>query len=273
MDGNVWVYVVSMGGYFLLLLGLVELVRRKYVFSHYLWIASLLTIPFWIGSVEGWFRWVKMLSVLIPIIILGFARIANYEQRGSYWKLFRGRWVLYFFYAVINLNILEATLKDIALGNYFNAIPGFILILTVPLPVKFWKVSKEKYGDVLGYTTFAWSLLYTTWNACFVYGESPAYVFSSTCILMAAVVYPMLAKRSELYLTARIYTLMAHLIIRASRPELFLQLMDASPFFSEAVLKGWGVVNTGLGVIYLVWYILSVKKGSYRLDALTLQEA
>lgn len=270
MEISGWVYFVSMGAYFLFLMGLIGLMRRKYVFSHYLWIASLLTIPFWIGSVTGWFRWVKMLSVLIPVIVLGFTRIANYDQKMGLWKIFRHKWVLYFFYAVICLNILEATLKDLALGNYFNVLPGFVLILTVPFPKKFWEVSKEKYGDVLGYTTVGWAVLYTTWNACFVYGESPAYFFSSCCILMAALVYPLMKKRPELYLTARIYSLIAHLILRASRPELFLKIMDASFIQSDSALGTWGILNLILGGAYLIWYLHSMKKGTYKSEVLPL---
>ena len=272
MEISAITYVLSMGGYFLLLLGVIELMRRQYVFSHYLWLASLLTIPFWLGSVTGWFRWVKMLSVLIPVIILGFTRIANYEKRESFWKFFRGNWVLYFFYAVINLNILEATLKDVGLGHYMNAIPGFVLILTVPLPLKYWKVSKEKYGDVLGYTSVAWALLYTTWNACFVYGESPAYFFSSCCILLAAVVYPLAIRRPELYLTARIYSLITHLIIRASFPDLFLNVMNASAFHSQQVLHGWGALNMVLGVAYLGWYLWQRRQGTYMEGSLLANE-
>ncbi|MBI9012893.1 MAG: hypothetical protein JEZ08_11730 [Clostridiales bacterium] len=273
MESSIIVYVLSMAGYFLLLIGLIELMRRKYIFSHYLWLASLLTIPFWIGSVSGWFRWVKMLSVLIPVIILGFTRIANYEKRESYWQVFRGSWVLYFFYGVISLNILEATLKDLALGHYLNVLPGIILILTIPWPTKYWEVSKEKYGDILAYTTVGWSLLYTTWNACFVYGESPAYFFSSCCILLAAVVYPIIKGKPELYMTARIYSLIAHLIIRAIRPELFLNVMDASAIYNEKVLWGWGALNLVLGVAYLTWYAWQIKAGTYKTEILPLHES
>jgi len=265
-------YVLSMSGYFLILLGVIEVMRRKYRFSHYLWLASLITIPFWIGSVVGWFRWFKMLSVLVPVIILGFARIANYEKKESFWTLFRKPWVLYFFYAVISLNILEATLKDFTLGHHTNVLPGLILILTVPMPKKYWEISKEKYGDILAYTTIRWSLLYTTWNACFVYGESPAYFFSSCCILLAAVVYPIIKRKPELYMTARIYSLITHLIIRAVRPELFLQVMDASAVFNGKVLVGWGMFNSLVGLAYLVWYIHAMKKGIYRQDSLPLNK-
>lgn len=273
MDSSIIMYVLSMGGYFLLLVGVIELMRRKYVFSHYLWLASLLTIPFWIGSVSGWFRWVKMLSVLIPVIVLGFTRIANYEKRDAYWKVFRGNWVLYFFYGVISLNILEATLKDLALGHYLNVIPGIILILTIPWPNKYWEVSKEKYGDILAYTTVTWSLLYTTWNACFVYGESPAYFFSSCCILLAAVAYPIFKGKPELYMTARIYSLITHLIIRAIRPEIFLSVMDASAMYNETVLWGWGALNLVLGLAYLAWYVSHIKAGTYKTEILPLRQS
>ncbi len=273
MKSSIIMYVLSMGGYFLLLMGVIELMRRKYVFSHYLWLASLLTIPFWIGSVSGWFRWVKMLSVLIPVIILGFTRIATYEKRNSYWTLFRGNWVLYFFYGVISLNILEATLKDFALGHYFNVIPGIILILTIPWPNKYWEISKEKYGDILAYTTVAWSILYTTWNACFVYGESPAYFFSSCCILLAAVAYPILKGKPELYMTARIYSLITHLIIRAVRPEIFLNLMDASKMYNKNILLAWGALNLVLGIAYFVWYVIQVKAGTYKNEILPLSKS
>ncbi len=272
MGSSFWMYLFSMAGYFLLLLGIIEIMRRKYHFSHYLWLASLITIPLWIGSVVGWFRWFKMLSVLIPVIVLGFARIANYDKKQSFWKLFQGPWVLYFFYAVINLNILEATVKDFSLGHYFNVIPGLILIFTVPWPKKYWEVSKGEYGDVLAYTTIRWSLLYTIWNACFVYGESPAYFFSSCCILMAAVVYPILKGKPELYMTSRIYSLITHLIIRAVMPGMFLKVMDASAVFNENVLTGWGLVNTVLAVAYFIWYIREMRAGTYRSESLPLEK-
>jgi hypothetical protein len=141
------------------------------------------------------------------------------------------------------------------------------------MPIKFWEVSKEKYGDVLAYTTITWSLLYTTWNACFVYGESPAYFFSSCCILMAAVVYPILKGRPELYMTARIYSLITHLIVRASMPLLFLNVMDATHVFNPTVLKGWAIFNAAFGVTYLVWYVYKVSKGAYMKEVLPLHES
>jgi hypothetical protein len=38
--------------------------------------------PLWLEQLDGWFRWAKTLSVLIPTAMLvGIARIANYEKK------------------------------------------------------------------------------------------------------------------------------------------------------------------------------------------------
>ncbi len=258
-------YLFTMGGYFAFLIGLVAVMRKHHNFANYFWIGSLLTFPLWLmGGISGWFRWVKIFSVVLPTIILGFARIANHtEKTGQIWDKFRKNWVLYFFYGVLFLNILEATIKDFALGYYTNAICGLVLCITIPIPLKYWAISKRSVTDIVGYTTIAWNLLYTTWNACFVYGESPNYFASSVCILLAAEMYPIIKKRPELYCTARIYTLAAHLIIRSCFPGLFLTLMDSTPWYNDSALAVWGVINAVVAVPYLVWFILKVKKGTY----------
>lgn len=254
-----WQYIASMFTYFMFLLFIIKIMRKHYVFANYFWIASLLTFPIWLmGSVEGWFRWSKMLSVMIPTIFVGFTRIANYEKRkGAFWKLFQGNGIFWFFYLVLFLNILEATIKDFTTGNIFNAACGFILCITIPFPdkLKFWNISTEKYGDIQAYTTFSWAILYTTWNACFVYNESHAYFASSLCILLAAVIYPIIKRRPELYLTARIYTLITHLLIRATFPYLFPALMDSSSWFNASYAKYWGIINFVVILPYLFWYL------------------
>lgn len=259
-------YATSMLAYFAVLILVVEIMRRNVKFSHVFWIASLLTFPLWLmGGVEGWFRWAKIFSVILPTIIVGFCRMANYGGKsGKVWDLFKKNWIYYFFYGVLFLNIAEATLKDIALGNWFNVIPGIVLCLTIPLPLKFWTIpKKENYGDLITYTTVGWNLLYTTWNACFVYGEGAMFFASSLCILLAAELYPVFKRRPELYLSARIYTLAFHLLVRSIFPKLFPNLMNAEPWFNETALQVWGVVNLVIAIPYFIWYILKMKKGTY----------
>jgi hypothetical protein len=265
MDIPVYQYILSMGGYLIFLLGLIAAMRKYPKFAQYFWMASLLTFPLWLmGGIEGWFRWAKIFSVVLPTILLGFARIANIsDQTSKVMSAFKKNWILYFFYGVLFLNILEATLKDLALGNYTNAISGLILCITIPIPLKYWSISKKDNCDIVAYTTIGWNLLYTTWNACFVFGESPNYFASSVCILLAAEIYPIIKKRPELYVTARIYSLAAHLIIRASFPALFLNLMNSTPWYSDSRLAVWGLINLTVSVPYLGWYVYKMKKGTY----------
>jgi hypothetical protein len=76
----------------------------------------------------------KKLSVLLPAaFVVGFTRIAQYEKRDGWWTVFRMDWVLWFFYAILGLTILEASLKDFEMGNWFNGLSGLILIVTIPL--------------------------------------------------------------------------------------------------------------------------------------------
>ena len=220
----------------------------------------MFTFPLWFAQLEGWFRWVKVISVLLPTaLIVGPARIANFDQLGGWWKVFRKDWVLWFLYGVLGLNILEATLKDMALHNYLNASVGVILILTMPLykyigkKANGWEFSKEEPGDLLAYTHPMWNFLYTTWNIVFVYSENPGFAASSLSILLAAELYPVIKKRPELYVTARIYTLAMHMLIRATY-DIFTPIMDSSQFYNEAAVYYWGLVNLIIAIPYFFWH-------------------
>ncbi len=262
MDIPVWQYALSMSCYILFLLVLVELMRRTPRFTALFWLLSLLTAPLWAENVEGWFRWAKTVSVLIPTaIVVGGARIAYlyYDNPNRVLQFFRGDWVLKVLYAVLFLNIAEATLKDFATANYFNALAGVILCATIPFPRykngirQYWVIGKDKPNDLLFYSTAAWNFLYTTWNLAFVYGESPMFFASSFCILMAAELYPIIKGRPELYLIARVYTLAFHILARACA-DIFTPVMNSESWHNESVLWYWGAINLALHIPYLVWY-------------------
>lgn len=265
MNIPVWQYLVSMPLYIIILMVLVELMRKYYKASAIFWILALFTFPLWSDQLEGWFRWVKTFSVLIPTaLILGLGRLAHYEKRSDWLAFFRKDWVLWALYGVLGLNILEASLKDVALGNYFNALSGFILIATIPLfkqkgRKNGWTFSKEKPGDMLAFTDMKWNFLYTTWNIAFVYAENPGYAASSLCILLAAELYPHLKKRPELYVQARAYTLAVHILIRATY-DIFTPIMDSSAFANANVVYYWGLINFVLHLPYLIWYFTKRRK-------------
>ena len=264
MDIPIWQYLLTMIIYFSVLMIIVEFMRNKYKIANIVWIVSLFTFPLWLkGGVIGWFRWAKILSVILPTIFVGFCRIASVENRkGKWWEFIQKPWVLWFTYVVLFLNIMEATLKDLALGNYANCACGFLLCVTIPFASKYWKYHKEGKGDLIVYTTMAWNFLYTTWNLCFVYGESKAYFASSVCILLAAEIYPLIKKRHELYIMARVYTLATHMIVRSCFGGLILKIMDSSSWFNETVWQTWGKINLILIIPFVFWHMWQLHTGN-----------
>lgn len=267
MNISAWQYAVSMTTYIVFLLLLVEGMRRTPRLTGAFWLLSLLTAPLWAENVVGWFRWAKTVSVLIPTaIVVGGARIAwlYRENPNQILAFFRGDWVLKVLYLVLFLNIAEATAKDFATANYFNAICGCILCATIPFPRykrgvrQYWLIGRDQPNDLLFYSTAAWNFLYTTWNLAFVYGENPGYFASSFCILMAAELYPIIKKRPELYLTARVYTLAFHILIRANS-DIFTPVMDSTSWANDNVLYFWGVLNLVLHIPFAWWYFKQMK--------------
>lgn len=257
--------VAVMVAYFVFLIGVIHFFRFHYKASAWVWVASLATIPLWIatGGVEGWFRWFKILSVILPLIVVGFSRIAVAEDRqGRVWDVLKSKQFLWFFYAILFLNIAEASVKDLQMGNYYNAMAGFLLCVTIPYAPKFWTFTKDGNAELIAYTTAAWNFLYTTWNLAFVYAEDiggPHWA-GTICILLAAELYPLLVRRPELYIMARIYTLGAHLLIRACW-DFFPQFTPIS-LYSAPVTHWWGIINFVLALPYVFWFIWQLNVGT-----------
>jgi hypothetical protein len=265
MNIPIWQYALSMILYIGLLMVSVDIMRKYNKIALLFWIAAIFTFPLWPTQLHGWFRWAKTFSVIIPTaLIVGPARVVSLGKSKAKWDFYKKDWVLWSLFAILGLNILEASLKDLSLGNWFNGISGFILIVTMPLfkskktSWRGWEFSKNK-GDLIAWTDPMWNFLYTTWNICFVYAEHPGYAASSLCILLAAELYPLLKKRPELYITARVYTLAIHILIRSTY-DIFTPIMDSSQFANQRVVFWWGIVNICLHVPYLFIYIRKVKQ-------------
>ncbi len=265
MDISISQYAISMLLYIAVLFLIIELMRKYHRFALIFWLLSLLTFPLWPAQLEGWFRWAKTFSVLIPTaIFVGFGRLANYEDLKGKLATFKKDWVLWVLYGVLFLNIAEATLKDFATSNYFNGFVGIVLCITIPLlrnsktKKQNWLFSKDKPGDLLVYTSPLWNFLYTTWNLVFVYGENPGFFASSFCILMAAELYPVIKKRPELYVTARIYTLAFHILIRSTY-DIFTPVMNSTSWFSGSVLYYWGLINFLIAIPFIINWVIQIK--------------
>ncbi|MDA3932067.1 MAG: hypothetical protein PF513_04950 [Tenericutes bacterium] len=154
------------------------------------------------------------------------------------------------------------------MGNYMNAACGAILIVTMPLPTKHWRIAKfdgkNNFAELIADFPVAWCLLYVIWNAAFVYAENTTFFASSLCILLIVEIWMLVKKRSDLWLMGRIYTLAIHILIRASY-DVFTPVMDSTTWFNEKVLFYWGITNLVLHVIYLVYWNFNYRNKDYTL--------
>ena len=259
-------YIVSMTIYVLFLFLFLEYSREKKGFYKWFFVIALITFPLWFLNLHSWFRWAKSFSVLIPMILVGFIRIAHDPDSEGFMPSLKKKWPLWILYVVLMLNIAEATLHDFEVGNLFNAISGLILCITIPLPTKHWRIGKSDgkntFAELIADLPLAWCLLYVTWNAAFVYGENTAFFASSICILLAPEIWMLWHKRTDLWLQARIYTLGIHILIRSSY-DIFGPLMNSALWFNSEVLYYWGAVNVILHVIYLVYWFFALRSKPY----------
>lgn len=249
---------VSMAFYMLFLFLFLEYSREKQGFFKWFSVFAICTIPLWFLNLDSWFRWVKTISILIPLLFFTFIRIANDGNHNHKFTSLRKKWPMWVLYGILILNILEAMAQDISSLNYFNAISGLILIITIPLPINHWYVGKNdgknSFADIIADLPLAWCLLYVSWNAAFVYGENITYFASSLCILLIPQVWMFFKKRVDLWLMGRVYTLAVHLLIRACY-DIFTPIMDSSAWYSSSFLYYWGLVNLILHVLYIgVWF-------------------
>lgn len=259
----VWMYVVSMTVYVVLLILLTAASARWLLFGLGLNLAGIILL-FFSSNVDGWFRWAKDLSVLIPMLVVHAGRIrSKIEGKPQRAAWLTGPLVLGFLAGILALNIFEASLKDITLGNYSNGLCGLIMIACIPFTLKqSWRFDTKEHNILVADLTLTWCLLYTTWNACFVYAESPAYFAASCCILLVPELfnaYSAAKGKGNYWLHARIYTLMIHVSLR-SYADIFTPFMDASTWHNSGVKEVWGVVNLILMAAYAIWWILKLKE-------------
>lgn len=249
---------VSMAVYMLFLFLFLEYSREKQGFYFWFSVFALCSFPLWFFNLDSWFRWVKTISILIPLLFFSLVRIANDGKHSHILSTLRKKWPMWVLYAILILNILEAMMQDMSSMNYFNAICGLILIITIPLPKNHWYVGKNdgknSFAEILADLPLAWCLLYVSWNAAFVYGENITFFASSLCILIIPQIWMFFKKRVDLWLMGRVYTLAVHLLIRASY-DIFTPVMDSSAWFNTSVLYYWGMINLIAHILYLaIWF-------------------
>lgn len=257
---------VSMVFYMLFLFLFLEYSREKQDFYKWFSIIAICSFPLWFLNIDSWFRWAKTISILIPLCFFNYVRISNDGKHKQVLKSLKKKWPMWVLYAILILNIVEAMIQDMNSSNYFNAICGIILCITIPLPTNHWRIGKNDgkntFAEVLADLPLVWCLLYVTWNAAFVYGENIAYFASSLCILIVPQIWMFFKKRVDFWLMARVYTLAVHLLIRASY-DIFTPVMDSSAWYSTTFLYYWGGINLALHILYLAYWFNKYRNKDY----------
>ncbi|WP_051623576.1 hypothetical protein [Clostridium hydrogeniformans] len=262
MNQSVPVILLGIAIYSFILFVAHEFFRRNLKAATVFFFLTLLSFPLWFGNIDGLFMWGKTILVLVPLCFVNIVRLNNrvgYEGIPSLQKI----WPVAIVYVALNANIIEASITDLSVGSWFNFLAGIILCLTIPLPKNAWKIDKkDKYADMVAELPLMWSLLYTTWNACFLYAERPHMFATTLCILIAPLACVFFNKRPDLWFSARSYTLGFHLFIRAIAGDIFTPLMDSSKWYNSKVVLYWGILNLILHVAYTAWYFTKGKKAT-----------
>jgi len=257
---------VSMAFYMLFLFLFLEYSREKQGFYKWFSILAILSFPLWFLNLDSWFRWAKTISILIPLCFVSYIRISNDGYHNDFLPSLKKEWPMWILYMILILNIVEASLKDYTLNNYFNALSGVILCITIPLPKKHWRIAnndgKNSFAELIADLPLAWCLLYVTWNAAFVYAENTSYFASSLCILVIPEIWMFVKRRTDLWLMGRIYTLAVHLLIRGCY-DIFTPIMNSEAWFNASIMVYWGIINFGLHLVYLIYWFFKYRNKDY----------
>lgn len=243
-----WTTLAAMAVFTLIVFLFVEFSRRFLILGTVLLAAMALSIPVFASHLNDWFRWAKLLSVLLPALLLGLGRLAVRYPRPLTAFLQKKR-LMWTAYGVLLLNIAEAVAKDLSLGHFFNAGTGLLLMLTIPVRPENWQIETGNKQDLLFPLPVLWTVLYTLWNVVFVFGETPAYTLQVLCILLVPLLYATLGRRSDLWYTARVYSLALSLYIRFAW-DFVTPWMDIGAWATSERVQIGGLVTLVLGAAY-----------------------
>lgn len=169
-------------------------------------LTPILLTPLWISyDFFGWFRWVKVYSLVAGVFFIFLARLPRFSQSKLIFNLV---------YLILGINILEAILKEAStfdLPSAINIFTGVLLILSLIDPNHNIYISSTKERDfITPKLTFQWILVYSLWNWSFLYSVFPNFAFKHIAVLGAPLFIDFIMKGS--WLQARALTLCFYVI-------------------------------------------------------------
>lgn len=210
----------------------------------------------WEVGFTDWFIVSKTTTTVFGVILMN-----TFRQHGWYTK--NTHCITLFF---LDLNIIEAMLREFESGYYANSAVAVVLMSMIPYSISVYELQilteETSRNNLFVFPLHIyWILLYTTWNACFSYGCSMS---SQTRLIL---VPPLIVGMYDikLWLGARVLSLLLHLILRVSQAVWFYRPGDSllTPVAgtienSRTICHFWGVSNLIiLGVFYLISHLPS----------------
>ena len=202
----------------------------------------------WISGFTDWFIVGQSLTSAV-----GAALMNIFRQEG--WYTINTHMIIVVF---LVLNIAEALTREFQIGLLANASAGVGLILTLPFSPAVETISrlsietKESHCFVFPLQIF-WVIMYTSWNACLVYGDNMSI---HTLLILIPPIFVMYFG-TELWLGARVLLLLTNLILRHTqivwiyRPgHSALTPMVGTTRHSKEVARQWGRINLFAMCVY-----------------------
>lgn len=154
------------------------------------------------------FWWAKTFSVIAGVLwIMAYRRLRKFQTTkiGDFG-----------IYAILFINILEATVKDLFSGNIMNGVAGLLLLFSMRGFKEIW-VETGKPNDLSYNLSTGWILAYTLWNLTFVTGNYlPSFGMHCAVLTSALIVGLQYPKH---WFQARAFTLGVYLVFAVSYPD------------------------------------------------------
>jgi hypothetical protein len=256
MSATIWQYILAMICCTLVLFLIHEFFRKFLKITSVLFFIALFSFPLWTYNLSDWFLIVKTLLMIVSIIIINFSRL-GYSLKNLHLSIFNSNIPFWLIYLALISNILLALSPDVEIGNYFNAITGFLLCITVPLPPKGWRIDIARYKnyDLFVDLPIIWCLLYISWWMNFIYGNWPGIFSRGICLMLVTLIPYIMYKSNDLWLSIRAYTLVLYLLSIAFF-DYKIPYLDITIKLTRNLLIAWGILNSIITIAYsLYWFI------------------
>jgi hypothetical protein len=301
-------FIAACGACLAILVGLVlfnEVVRRNNNagFWAFIVLPFVLTI-LWATVLRDttytdWFHLFKVYSANAGCI--GFWLIGHYQRKNKTtgkvaWAMKDTKFALYFPPAILAINILEASFRDLQVGmahlnhevldgqiilsgnwNYYNAIAGLLLIVTITgwVGITVRKPTKKDgskdmlYPDMMWF----WIVAYDIWNFTYTYDCLPGHAWFCGIAMLLPPTICAFSFGKGAWLQHRAYTLSIWCMFAQTFPS----FLDTSRFHSESTLNPViytffglaALISCGAVFVYMVYKAIKTHTNPYKAELYT----